>query len=161
MIYHTPSINKIKNYLLKHKETIAVAESVSCGHLQAALSTAEDASMFFQGGITAFNIGQKCRHLDVEPIYADECDCVSQVVSDAMARGVIKMFVSDYGISLTGYATKVPEVDGDNLYAFYSVIKKGKLLSKGKILYRSKEYGFAAQVFYTNELLKKFALIFK
>ena len=55
MLYDEEVINQIKEWLTAHKQTIAVAESVTAGHLQAALSSAVEASKFFQGGITAYN----------------------------------------------------------------------------------------------------------
>jgi hypothetical protein len=39
---------KIRDFMLAHNHTIAVAESVTAGHLQAALSTADEASLFFR-----------------------------------------------------------------------------------------------------------------
>ena len=62
--------DKAGRLLIKKKNTIAVAESVTAGNLQAVFSLAKDATAFFQGGITAYNIGQKCRHLLVEPTHA-------------------------------------------------------------------------------------------
>lgn len=63
MLYNIDTLNKIKDFLIEGKQTLAVAESVTSGHLQAAFSAATLASKFFQGGITAYNIGQKSRHL--------------------------------------------------------------------------------------------------
>ena len=51
-------VNFIREALVKREETISVAESVTSGLIQAALSQAIDASKFYQEGITAFNIGQ-------------------------------------------------------------------------------------------------------
>jgi nicotinamide-nucleotide amidase len=56
-------VDKAGQLLMKKKNTIAVAESVTSGNIQAVLSLAKDATAFFQGGITVYNIGQKCRHL--------------------------------------------------------------------------------------------------
>ena len=70
-------IDDIGNKFKEKKQSIAVAESVTSGLLQAAFSNAKEASFFFQGGITAYNIGQKSRHLLVEPLHAIEYNCVS------------------------------------------------------------------------------------
>ena len=56
-------INYIKNHLTKNSESIAVAESVTSGLFQLAFGTIEDASSSYQGEITAYNPGQKYRHL--------------------------------------------------------------------------------------------------
>ena len=89
--YNRALIERIGNKLLTKKQTIAVAESVTSGHLQAALSLAPDASRFFQGGITAYNVGQKYRHLPVEPTHALQCNAVSEKVSADMAQGVCRL----------------------------------------------------------------------
>src|ERR1051325_1421918 len=97
-MYNEEIINSIKEKLVAAKESIAVAESVTSGHLQAALSQAENASFFFQGGITAYNLGQKSRHLNIDPIQAENCDSVSKDVAIKMALEVSKMFTSNWGV---------------------------------------------------------------
>src|SRR5690348_6264721 len=109
MDQHTELINKAGRLLQKEGATVAVAESVTSGNLQAIFSLAKNATLFFQGGMTAYNIGQKCRHLMVEPTHAIECNCVSQKVSEQMAAEICHLFTSDYGIGITGYASPVPE----------------------------------------------------
>lgn len=59
MLYDEDIVNDIKDLLADRKETLSVAESVTAGHLQAAFSSALEATKFFQGGITAYNAGQK------------------------------------------------------------------------------------------------------
>ena len=46
--------------------TLAVAESLTSGHLQAAIGARSGASDFFLGGITAYSIDQKVTHLGVD-----------------------------------------------------------------------------------------------
>ncbi|RYF89550.1 MAG: hypothetical protein EOO00_09870 [Chitinophagaceae bacterium] len=45
--------------LIDRKQTLAVAESVTAGAVQLAVSTIAEASKFFQGGMTAYNVAQK------------------------------------------------------------------------------------------------------
>ncbi len=146
-------LDQVRNMLLKSNTTIAVAESVTAGNVQAALSLAKDASLFFQGGITAYNIGQKCRHLYIDPVQAIATDCVSKKTSDQMAIAVCKMFSSDYGLGITGYASLVPEQNIKSLYAFLSVSKNGKLLLSKKITTTLQD-PYEVQLFYTNRLLQ-------
>lgn len=125
-------LKKVGAKLLKRKHTIAVAESVSAGLLQHSFSKIPDAAKFFQGGITAYNLGQKARHLRVEPLHALTVNCVSQQVANQMATAVSSLFSSDWGIGITGYATPTPEGEG-KLFSYYAICFKGKLLKKGKI----------------------------
>jgi PncC family amidohydrolase len=140
--------------LTKKKFTIAMAESVTSGILQTAFSLAENATLFYQGGITAYNIGQKCRHLLVEPVHAIACNCVSQKVSDEMSTGVAKMFTSDIGVGITGYASPVPEQEIHKLFAFISISKKGKIIVAKKIN-APKQSMQQVQVYFAERLMRE------
>src|SRR3954463_15564978 len=98
----------IGNYLKQKQQTIAIAESVTSGLLQYAFSNVPDATQFFQGGLTAYNVAQKFKHLQVEPIHAMAVNCVSQLVAEQMALQVCRIFGAHWGIGITGYATPVP-----------------------------------------------------
>ena len=155
-MYNAKEIAGIKNYMLKHRQTLAVAESVTSGHLQAALSLAVGASEFFQGGITAYNIGQKSRHLKVNAIHALSTNCVSKRVSEEMALNAIAFFSSDWAIGITGYAAPVPELNISDLFAFYAIAYKSEIVVSKKI--SAKDEGpFKVQVFYTDSVLKEFS----
>jgi PncC family amidohydrolase len=154
MLYNKANVENIGRKLLGLKQTIAVAESVTSGHLQAAFSLAPDASRFFQGGITAYNIGQKCRHLLVEPTHALECDCVSERVAVDMATAVAGLFSSDYGIGITGYATTKPEAGINELFAYISVVFKGSSLFTARITPEATD-SLDVQVDYVNQVLKR------
>ena len=146
-------VDKAGRLLIKKKQTIAVAESVTSGNVQAAFSLAKDAVTFFQGGITVYNIGQKCRHLLVEPTHAIECNCVSKIISDKIAVEVCHLFCSDYGIGITGYASPVPEENINKLFAYLSIANNNRTLLSKKIstqLSEPKEL----QLFYTQQALK-------
>lgn len=129
---------------LRKEETIAVAESVTSGLLQFEFSTIPEASLFFQGGITAYNIGQKYKHLQVEPIHAKNTNCVSQKVAIEMALNTCRLFSSHWGIAVTGYASPVPE-SNNKTYSFYAISYKNKIIKKGKIIPTNKEPGLIQQ----------------
>lgn len=148
-------ISEIKAGLTNHGETIAIAESVTSGLLQLALSTAVDASHFFQGGITAYNIGQKARHLQIDPILALKCNCVSQQMAEQMARNVCGLFASNWGVGITGYASPVPE-SRNKTFAFFAIIKQGEVLASDEVEY-SGEDPFLAQQHYARIVLGKLA----
>src|SRR5688572_24937105 len=131
-LFNKKDLKHIGTAILKKKETIAVAESVTAGSLQFALSGIPDASLFFQGGVTAFNIGQKARHLGVEPLHARSVNCVSNKVATEMAIGIAKLYSSEWALGITGYASPVPE-SNNKVFAFYSIIYKNKVKATGKI----------------------------
>lgn len=154
-MYRKEDTNKIKRYLVQRKETLAVAESVTAGHLQAAFSMADEASIFFQGGITVYNVGQKSRHLNIDPIMALACNSVSERVSAEMAIQACLLFCSDWGIGITGYATPVPELSIKTLFAIYAIAHKGKIVQRKKVICRNKT-AVEAQLFYTSNVLNDF-----
>jgi nicotinamide-nucleotide amidase len=145
-------IQSIGNILIQRQQTIAVAESVTSGHMQVALSAASDAAKFYQGGITAYNIGQKSRHLRVNPILAATCNCVSEQVAHEMAQEICRLFTADWGLSVTGYASKVPESNNE-LFAYFAISYAGKVTQSGKLEPPDAE-PVHVQSFYVNELLK-------
>ena len=158
-LFNSKAIEEIRNLLLEKHETISMAESVTSGLMQAAFSTAPDASKFYQGGITAYNIGQKCRHLFVEPIHAESCDCVSEKVADEMAINVCKLFISDWGIGITGYAIPVPESE-QKIFAHYSIACKNKIVLQKKIIAK-KEEALRVQLFFVNAVLEDLAILLR
>lgn len=139
--------------MLARQETIAVAESVTAGLLQFSFSNIPDAIQFFQGGLTCYNLAQKFKHLQVEPVHAQSVNCVSQKVADEMASGISKAFQSEWGIGVTGYATPVPESD-HKLFAYFSIVYKGKVKAHGKLSLKKQDPP-AVQLYYTNTILKK------
>lgn len=146
-------IDPIGNLLKRKEQTIAVAESVTAGLLQLSLSTAADASLFFQGGITVFNLGQKYHHLNVEPIHAQQCNCVSAKVAAQMAINVCTLFNSDWGIGITGYASVVPESEG-KLFCYYAIANNKKILAHAKLNATTSE-GLETQKYYAQKTFEK------
>lgn len=152
-LFDKKMLDKIGDSLKRASQTIAVAESVTSGLLQLAFSSAESATAFFQGGITAYNVAQKYKHLSVEPIHAIDCNCVSERTAAEMALNCCHLFQSDWGIGITGYATPVPE-SGNKIFAYYAIACRGDLCSGGEIQPGRNE-AFSIQLFYTNYVLEK------
>lgn len=154
-MYDRETIELISEKLQSSRQTVAAAESVTAGHLQAALSSGKAAGKYFQGGISVYNLGQKCRQLGVEPIHAESTNCVSDKVALEMAAGAEKLFLSDYGLSITGYASKAPDLGIDKLFAWFCISKNHEALLIRKIE-PPEEDNIDVQLFYTNEVLREF-----
>lgn len=96
---------ELKSLLLRlPRRTLAVAESVTAGHVQSRVAAISGASEFFLGGITAYTLDEKVRHLGVDRAAAARVNCVSAEVAEQMARGVCRLFEADIGLATTGYA---------------------------------------------------------
>lgn len=139
--------------MIENKQTLAVAESVTAGCLQTAFSLSEGATGYFQGGITAYNLGQKCRHLNIDPIHVLSCNCVSEKASQQMAINVSKSFISDWGIGVTGYAAPMPEKHIKELFVCHAFTYKGDVI-KSCIIKTTEQSVEKVQQFYTNWILK-------
>ncbi|MBC7946314.1 MAG: nicotinamide-nucleotide amidohydrolase family protein [Chitinophagaceae bacterium] len=146
--------DKVAKALVTKQQTIAVAESVTAGNLQTALSLPEGASLFFQGGLTTYNITQKVRHLDVYPVHALACNCVSEQVAKEMACNVSNLFKADWGIGITGYAAPLPEKAINELFACYAIFFNEKCVITGTV---KAEMASPLEVryFYTNHVLEQ------
>ncbi len=153
--YDIDTINSISDILKQKYETLAVAESVTAGQLQVAFSLAEGATQIFQGGITAYNIGQKSRHLLIDPIHAGNHNCVSEKVADQMAAQVVALFSADWGISITGYASPVPEQNIHDLFAHYAIYYRNKCVKHERITSPNNDV-LTVRLHFANTVLRKF-----
>lgn len=101
--------------------TLAAAESLTCGRVQARVGEISGASNFFLGGITAYSLDQKVRHLGVNRAAARRVNCVSAAVAEQMAQGVCGLFGSDLGVATTGYAEPVKEKGVVHPFAWWAI----------------------------------------
>ena len=101
---------ELKRLLLREPVlTLSVAESLTCGHVQARIGEASGASGYFLGGITAYSLEQKVKLLGVDRAQAAPVNSVSREVAEQMARGACELFGSDLAVATTGYAE--PSID--------------------------------------------------
>ncbi|RXK54785.1 CinA family protein [Oleiharenicola lentus] len=100
---------EIKSLILRHpKLTLAAAESLTGGQVQARLTSVSGASEYFLGGVTAYSLAQKVKLLGVNRVHAKTVDCVSQRVAVEMAAGAAQLFGADLAVATTGYAEPAP-----------------------------------------------------
>lgn len=88
--------------------SLAVAESVTGGHVQAMITAVSGASEYFRGGVTAYTLDEKVKILGVTRAPARRVNCVSQQVVVEMALGAGRLFDADLAVATTGYAEPAP-----------------------------------------------------
>ena len=104
----TPA-EELKRLLTREpRRTLAVAESLTAGHVQARIAAVSGASAYFLGGVTAYSLEEKVKLLGVERAHAARVKCVSAEVVEQMARGACELFGADFGAATTGYAEAAP-----------------------------------------------------
>lgn len=147
--------NAVKSILLDREERVAVAESVTAGDIQSAFSYCENALQIFEGGLTVYNVQQKVNQLHVDAAYAHACEGVSEKTAAEMAVAVSKLFHSDWGISITGYASPVPEMNILEVFAWTALSHRGTIILVQKII---PDPGSATVVrkFYTDKVFEVF-----
>ena len=130
-----PPAEELKSLMLRAPRlTLAVAESVTCGRVQARVGEVSGASNFFLGGITAYSIDQKVAHLGVKRAAAKKVNCVSAEIAEQMARGVCELFGSDLGVATTGYAEPLAADGVAEPFAWWAIARRG---ARGKFSLRS------------------------
>jgi nicotinamide-nucleotide amidase len=127
---------RLKRANQDHRLTIGVAESVTCGQLQARIGAQPELSELLKGGITAYSIDQKVKLLGVDAGHASKCNCVSARVADEMASGVCCLFGVEVGVATTGYAESPDKKKAPS--AFWSVCSNDgsclKIVKRGRVV---------------------------
>ena len=106
------------------RRTLAVAESLTCGRVQAQVGAISGASEFFLGGMTAYSLDQKVKLLGVERAAAEKVNCVSAAVAEQMARGAGKLFGADIAAATTGYAEPSAEWQVAQPFAWFALARR-------------------------------------
>lgn len=127
-------MNELKELLLRSPRLkLATAESLTAGQVQARIAAVSGASDYFLGGITAYTLDGKVKHLGVDRLAAAAVDCVSVAVAEQMARGAMQLFGSDLAVATTGYAEPAPTKGVAVPFAWWAL---GWKRSRGEILLR-------------------------
>lgn len=95
---------KVALKLIKQKLTLALAESCSGGLVSHRLTNISGSSCFLKAGIVAYSNEAKIKILKVPSSLIKQFGAVSHETACAMAKGVRKVFKTDFGIAITGIA---------------------------------------------------------
>ncbi len=125
---------ELKALMLREpRQTLAVAESVTAGHVQARVAAVAGASNYFLGGVTAYTLEQKVKLLGVDRAAAKKVNCVSAQVAEEMALGVCALLGADVGVATTGYAEPAVAEGVVAPMAWWAVARRG---ARGKFSVR-------------------------
>src|SRR6478609_9042658 len=123
--------DRLKKLMLRKPAlTLAVAESLTAGHLQAQIASVSGASEYFLGGVTAYSLEQKVKLLQVNRAHAKRVNCVSQRVAVEMAYGAMQLFGADLAAATTGYAEPARAAGVKSPMAWWAICQR---LPKGKL----------------------------
>ncbi len=95
---------KIAKRLLALHKTLSVAESCTGGLLCHRLTNISGSSGFLKAGCVVYSNESKVRLLKIPKNLLEKYGAVSAPVAKKMARGIQKIFHTDFGIGITGIA---------------------------------------------------------
>lgn len=150
-------LKSIKINLSEKNLTVAVAESVTAGMIQNAVSQIDGASAVFQGGMTVYNLGQKTKQLDINPIAAEACNSVSEAIAQRLSLKIAEKFNAEIGIGITGYGEPLPEENIEAAFAYFAISLNGSIISSGKLEGAKNADLYENQLRYTEFVLKNLA----
>jgi nicotinamide-nucleotide amidase len=101
---HDTMASVVGNLLSVNNLTIAVAESCTGGNIAHMITQVPGSSKYFLGGIVSYANNIKTSQLGVSDDLISTNGAVSQEVVEAMAKGVMEKFNSDYSIATSGIA---------------------------------------------------------
>ena len=90
--------------LTKKKQTLATAESCTGGTIAKKITSIAGSSNYFVGSLVAYQAFIKIKELNVDAKLIEEYSVVSSQVAEAMAKGILQKFETDYAIATTGNA---------------------------------------------------------
>ncbi|TVQ08639.1 MAG: competence/damage-inducible protein A [Leptolyngbya sp. DLM2.Bin27] len=90
--------------LLERQQTLAVAESCTGGGLGQLLTEIAGSSVYFKGGVIAYDNRVKINLLKVDGAALEEHGAVSAIVAEQMALGARLLLQTDWALSITGIA---------------------------------------------------------
>lgn len=97
-------IDRVLNYLIENKITIATAESCTAGMIAARIGDASGVSEIFSQGFVTYSNDAKVKNLGVPKEIIDAHGAVSEQCARAMAEGVCERTGARLGLSATGIA---------------------------------------------------------
>lgn len=90
--------------MAKKKKTLGVAESCTAGMIAERITRVPGSSLYFYGGVVAYSNTIKTNVLGVRSDVLETYGAVSEQVVEEMAKGVRRIFDSDYSLSVSGVA---------------------------------------------------------
>lgn len=102
---HTKGIEKaLQNYFIKNNLTLALAESLTGGHIASKITDHPGSSKYFLGSVVSYSNQLKKSALRVSEKALEKVGAVSKEVTEQMAQGALALTGAEYAIAVTGVA---------------------------------------------------------
>lgn len=103
-IFNESAMIKMQSFLRNRAKKITCAESCTGGLLSYLITSVAGSSDIFNGSIVSYSDAIKTKELQVSTELLKKEGAVSQAVVEAMLKGVIDKFNSDYAMAISGIA---------------------------------------------------------
>lgn len=94
----------IQKWMVEHKKTLALAESITGGQIAARLTAISGSSQYFLGSLVVYSNELKQKVLHVSEQTLKKHGPISREVVKEMVENLIALTRADYGIAITGIA---------------------------------------------------------
>ena len=161
--YNDDKLNEVLGeVLIENKKTLAVAESCTGGYLSKIITDIPGSSMYYKGGIVAYDNDIKINMLNVKNSIISKYGAVSRQVASVMSENIRKKYKSDYGISTTGISGPGGGSDEKPIGLIYiSISSKFETITKKFIFSKDRNINRTIAVFVCLFFLKNMVVIKK
>ena len=95
---------EINEILWRNHKTLSTAESCTSGRVASVITAVPGASQYFKGGVVSYANEVKINLLGVDAQVIEEQTPVCEEVARQMVKGALRVFNTDYAVSVTGFA---------------------------------------------------------
>lgn len=151
----------VLDLLKERKKTVATAESCTGGNIAGRLTSVPGSSQAYKGSTIAYSNDIKTARLDVAEEDIIKHGAVSRQVVEAMAKGAIKNFGTNYGVATSGVAGPgggTPEKPVGTVWI--AVASKEKVFSKKYNFGKRRDINIRRSSAKALDMLRKFILDF-
>ena len=115
-------LKKLHDLCIQQRISIATAESCTGGFISKLITDQSDSSKYYRGSIIAYSNNVKSGILNISSELIHKHGAVSKEISNAMARGLLKIINSDIALSVTGIMEKTDDVSAKNCQVYITVM---------------------------------------
>ena len=131
---------QLHDLCIQKSVSVVTAESCTAGLLSSKITSIPGASVFFKGGVVAYQNDIKINYLGVSKLLIQDYSEVSSLVAEKMAESIRKKFLSDFALATTGYAGPTGGTEENPIGTiFIAVSSKSQTVSKRLFLKGERE----------------------
>ena len=115
-------LKKLHELCIQQNLSVATAESCTGGFISKLITDQTNSSKYYRGSIIAYSNIVKSGILSVPLEMIDQYGAVSQEVSKAMAKGLLKIINTDIALSVTGIMEKNDDTSRKDCQVYITVM---------------------------------------